>query len=274
MAVTSYKLLKHNQTFSFHNLGLDIIQSEDAVISDVVHIFLNFEKQVFTSEKMSFLNVPQQVQAKKCYERRISRDFITIYHYIVYLLDPNYKGDLIKGNAHLEIEMMNVLEKYARDLGLITSEQDQFEISTSLAEFRDGQGLFSIGLYKDKNPARFWKKFKIHESTKRLAEIGARLLSIGASSAGVERSFSRQKRIHNNDRNRLIHDKVQKLMTVRGYLNDEIKKKDNKIVKPTLTQTSNQSPDEEIDDDLNCVLPYDIDDIIYLDQPGNEIEMS
>ena len=49
-----------------------------------------------------------------------------------------------------------------------------------------------------------------------LSNLACRLLAIPATSASIERSFSKQLRIHSKDHNKLLNTRVAKLLTAQS----------------------------------------------------------
>ena len=130
----------HFNTFKlFLLLGLNVLQNDDAVMSDVVQVFLGL-MPLFTCENMAMFNVIEQNKAKSCYKNRKSASFITDYHYLTHMLDPRYKGEIFKSQEDIIIEVYQTLEKYANENGF--NVDDHSEIATCLGEFRGKNLIF------------------------------------------------------------------------------------------------------------------------------------
>lgn len=120
-------------------------------------------------------------------------------------------------------------------------------------------------------PNKYWKNFLLYSSTSLIATIGCRIMSIPATSADVERSFSVQGNVHTKSRNRLTEKSIDKLMRVKWHLSYEAKQKDLerakfKQVRIDATGTTDADFEEEEVDD--------VDELIYLDPPFTFDELS
>ena len=88
--------------------------------------------------------------------------------------------------------------------------------------------IFQVGLLAHliisllKNPAEWWKSWKDFKDTKDLALFAIRILSIPPTSASIERNFSLQSLIDTKRRGGIRHVRIEKLMTVKSYLDAEI----------------------------------------------------
>lgn len=72
-----------------------------------------------------------------------------------------------------------------------------------------------------KEPHSWWLTFRDNPDINDLAMYASQLFQIPASSAAVERSFSKQARIQTRARNRLSEDKVEKIMKIQFNSNYE-----------------------------------------------------
>lgn len=252
-----------------------MLQNDDAVMSDVVEVFLGL-MPLFTYEKMAMFNVIEQNKAKSCYENRKSANFITGYHYLTHMLDPRYKGEIFKSQENIIIKVYQTLEKYANENGF--NVDDHSEIATCLGEFKEKTSYFSLSILNDKNPRRFWNNYKMIDGTKKLATIASRLFSVPCSSASCERSFSTQKRLYTKDRNRLKEEKIHKLMLIKNYLAEQVRKHEKPKYSSKTRNSQSTCQLEEITDELEDLeleegQAYDIDELIYLDEPFNKVEL-
>jgi hypothetical protein len=96
----------------------------------------------------------------------------------------------------------------------MSSSQEKIEIGRQLTSYRNNDGLFGSSMLLDNVPHMYWNNLMLFKSTSALAQIAVRILSIPASSAAVERSFSIQGNLHTKSRNRLSEENVDKLMKI------------------------------------------------------------
>jgi len=84
------------------------------------------------------------------------------------------------------------------------------------------------------------QEFKCYKSYAELSDLACRILAIPATSSSIERSFSKQLRIHSKDRNKLLNTRVAKLLTVQSHYqsNNDIKTADNES--NSYTNTDNE----------------------------------
>ena len=139
-------------------------------------------------------------------------------------MDPRYRKDkLIDSEEDLTLTVYSTLEIYAKNLNLIRNDVEAQELGDSLRDFRESKSLYGLPLIGGKTPKNYWRHLSSFPKTKLLSEIGFRLLSMPSSSAGVERSFSSQQRLHSNSRNRITDAKIDKLIGIKWFLGQKIK---------------------------------------------------
>ena len=74
------------------------------------------------------------------------------------------------------------------------------------------------------------QEFKCYKSYAELRDLTCRILAFPATSSSIERSFSKQLRVHSKDRNKLLNTRVAKLLNVlwkQYQSNNDIKTEDN-----------------------------------------------
>lgn len=250
-----------------------MVQSEDACISDVVEEFLKL-REYFTEDGAKFkklqnaLDTSELQKAKQIYANRSADRCISLHHYVANLLDPRYRGERFQNDPTRRMNVLTALESYAQKVGVAVTLEDKLSLGAQLTSFRMRLGFFKTNMLNHPKPLVFWQNYLQFPETKLLAQVGCRLLSIPASSAGVERSFSTQGYIHNKARNRLGEVKMEKLMRVKWTLSNQAK-----AFKPTKSTTKKENdthfdlcpPDENND--------ADIDELIELDNAFTEEEL-
>lgn len=223
-------------------------------------------KEVFRSEYLSksIFGFTEEKKAQKIYENRKRDSFVTNYHYLAFYLDPRYREmKIIESDEGLISIVYQTLNSYAVYLGIINSAEDSEELAESLDAFRTSSKVYGIPLLIGRSPSKYWKHLKSFSSSSKLATIAHKLLSIPASSAGVERSFSTQKRTHTSERNRLTSVKVEKIMRIHWSLNQKIK--EEKALKETLEfKVSNSINETE----------FDLNEVIVLEDPYTDEQLN
>jgi hypothetical protein len=140
-------------------------------------------------------------KAVEVFRKRSTDQKITSLHLLANLLDPRYRGHRFLEDERRMLMVLNKLEPYASTALLVRSNQDKEEIGRQLTSYRGKDGLFGNNMIMDNTPHLYWNNLLLYKSTKALAEIGVRVMSIPASSAAVERSFSIQGNLHTKSRN-------------------------------------------------------------------------
>jgi hypothetical protein len=245
------------------------MESESTVLSDVVHTYIEFKK-VFEALNStdSLLTLSEKLKAQSTYKTRCEGKFVSDYHYLAYFLDPRYRhSKLIESKEDLAKRVYELLLVYALGIGCIEGPADMAELADNVNHFRNSKGLYGLTLMCGKNPASFWKNLKEFPSTLKLATIGSKLLTVPASSAGVERSFSTQKRIHSSERNRLSDKNVDKLMRIQWMLNKRLKEeKDLKERHKPIAEEQEIEYDMNIDNIINLDPPYTLEELYDIDE--------
>ena len=204
----------------------------------------------------------EQNKAVDIYKNRCKGKFINNYHYLAYYLDPRYKKDkFIDSDEDLTLTVYSTLENYAKNLNLIHNDVEAQELGDSLRDFRDSKSLYGLPLIGGKTPKNYWRHLWKFPKTKLLSEIGFRLLSMPSSSAGVERSFSSQQRLHSNSRNRITDEKIDKLMRIKWFLDQKIKEEKSSIEESGLDTEFSDDEVLNLDEIFNLEMPFSEEEI-------------
>ncbi|OXA37509.1 hypothetical protein Fcan01_27767 [Folsomia candida] len=262
------KLLSVRPLFLAITDAIAIVESNASCISDVVEEFEKL-RQIFQPAGHNHNMLKEAVNLSeiriciKSFEKRSTDDRITSIHYLANLLDPRYRGRTFKDDEHRLVLTLEELQTYAESLGVIPTESLKEELGNQITNFRMKEGLFNSTMLSHRLPFKYWDNMRQFQSTSLLAGIAVRLLSIPASSAAVERSFSRQGNVHTKTRNILTHENVNRLMCIKWNLNDDLE----------LGRDSSKLESELVEcvDDNEC--DQDIDELIYLDTPFNDDEL-
>lgn len=145
----------------------------------------------------------------KCVQTRLDAIDSKYHHLIAAFLDHRYKRQGLKEEE--EETAMDTIITYAIKCKII-DENKVSSFADEIITWRTGTGNFKVSfLFESKIcPSSWWKQFK----NSSLALVAARVLSVPASSASVERSFSKQGFIHSKSRNRMSHDRTRKQLLI------------------------------------------------------------
>lgn len=253
-------------------IGIQVVQSDSACISDVVEEFLKLG-EYFTEDGSNFkklqnaIDATEMQKAKQIYINRSADRCVSMYHYVANYLDPRYRGARFQNDHARTMNVLKALESYAQKVGVAVTLEDKQRLGTQLTSFRMGLGLFSTSMLHHPVPMQYWRNYLQFPDTNILAQVGCRLLSIPASSAGVERSFSMQGYIHNKSRNRLGEVKMDKLMRIKWSLTNQAKSsKHNENAATKKIDKHFESLPEESDD-------VDIDELVDLGEAYEENDL-
>ena len=125
---------------------------------------------------------------------------LNVYARSAYYLHPFYSNDVLNKNHLMDVN--NFLLKNLNSDGL--EEWDKFKSKEGVF-----QCLYEKGI---QCPILFWKTAEFYAPT--ISKIAINLLKIPASSAEIERTFSKWSLIHTPLRNRLSFDRSKKIMYV------------------------------------------------------------
>jgi len=138
-------------------------------------------------------------------------------HKAANLLDPKYLGKLFDSNDHNEaIEFIYQLSKHMDNI-----EIDARKVISDFAFFKNKSGPFSktneyLWVAAEETEAlHWWTAFCNHTE---LSKIAIKILSLPATSAAVERTFSTYKDVHSSKRNRLLNERAAKLVFIKHNL--------------------------------------------------------
>lgn len=180
---------------------------------------------------------------------------VSPHHYLANMLDPRFRG--AKLDLHTQISSKQLLSSYyeavvlTNPLVVLThASSPPTAVVKAFHDFQTQSGIFAHIQYSSdsiSSPVVFWKTIEQaaafvsdgESGHQQLASIAIRLLSIPASSASTERSFSLMNRILTKYRNKLSHDRLMKLQIV-AAMDKHISTKGGNVCKKKH-QLSNQS---------------------------------
>lgn len=199
------------------------IESDNALLSEVPAAFLIIENKI---QKMNFPD--------DCPEFENSKDTILTYvknrkefciqpmHLAAYMLDPRFHKSVFTEYETLTdndfLKMAQYLTKLAECMHINTC-----DLMGQFAEYQAKGGFWANEFIWQPvttiSPLDWWKGLC---ATKLLSTIAVRLLSVPPSSAASERNWSLFGRTHTKDRNRLLPERLNKLIYIRSNLHLQI----------------------------------------------------
>ncbi|KAE9521289.1 hypothetical protein AGLY_018308 [Aphis glycines] len=157
-------------------------------------------------------------------------------HKAANLLDPKYLGKLFDSNDHNEaIEFIYQLSKH----------MDNTEIDARKTE-----------------ALHWWTAFCNHTE---LSKIAIKILSLPATSAAVELTFSTYKDVHSSKRNRLLNERAAKLVSIKHNL---------QILKGTSKNSTKSTSDCDTDAPLSTLTSINESTINTIISTNDDIEIS
>lgn len=201
--------------------AITFIEADIPRISCVLGIFKSLKEQFdgFVRE----LDVDDDVQNTifKCLANRKSFCIADI-HYAATLLDPSKRSDLTPAEVLDGIETIYTLANTAIDL-------DVDVIMGEVAEYNSKEGFFSkqfLWSCADSTPPLTWWKGLC--STQQLSKVAMKVIGAPATSAAVERSFSKHLFVQSKTKNRLTNARAEKLVFISSNLKLLSNKKEEK----------------------------------------------
>lgn len=185
------------------------IEADGATLADLIHQIKLLEKSFITN--IPILNRDERKQIDKCFEN--TKDAIkTPSAMLAYILNPSYIGCSLTSDEKMAALMF--LSIYGRQLDL---NEEQKRINESYKQYINKEGYFAksvIWSFDISNPISWWRFIKLQSDHSLLADIALHVLHIQPTNAAIERTFSIQKFLHRKERNRLLGERVNKLMFI------------------------------------------------------------
>lgn len=134
----------------------------------------------------------------------------------------------------------------------------EFSARKSFTEYKEKRANFVDFDIKDMDAKTFWQSIRFEYPE--LSKVAIQALSIPASSAEIERVFSKWREVHTPLRNRLGAEKSEKLLSAYYHLSQLRLKKANKNNIPPDNETPEELEecDQSIDEELNVDFVADI----------------
>lgn len=198
--------------------GILKIEKNNSVVSDVIVVFNEISKNISHFVETKLLS---QIEITLLMEKFIQRQelIVTPAHCFANLIDPRYRGKSLDDDQIFSAK--EYFESYLKRIGVYDNEEIRNEIYASYNEFKGSKGYFSLGhlWIGIDSPFEWWQSIgNEYKKHKELTKIAVRFISIPGSNAAVERNFKTQADIHTSDRNRLKHEKVEKLVAIKNNL--------------------------------------------------------
>ena len=192
-------------------------ESDATPISDVYHVFNALSKNVDTLN--STITTEEKAVINLCIKERWNFLFAMSYG-ISYLLDPRYLGDAMD-EATFESVFDYISFKYPYKCSG-ADRSASAELTDFLNKFKDAreEKPHKLNIFTKAKPADRYPQVTLYEYWKsmnddrwaHLKEIALMVFSLCTTSASCERSFSNQGHVHSKLRNRLLDERVQKLL--------------------------------------------------------------
>ncbi|GAB0096399.1 hypothetical protein DMENIID0001_119050 [Sergentomyia squamirostris] len=187
-------------------LEVDPLNGEDTKISYVISSFQRVHETIQAiGTQHPFFNAKKAML--KAYKKRYKHHLRPI-HFAANYLHPKLRGDNLS-TSEREIARKHIMAK-SEHLNLNAT-----EIADDLFDFRLRRGAFKHSQHENKPPLTWWYYYFDNTDICKVATV---ILKSPATSSAVERSFSAQKLIHTQQRNRLDNSKVDKLLYVKHNL--------------------------------------------------------
>jgi len=185
-----------------------LLESDDPKISEVPEAFKNINESLIELLPASPLTNQEKKEIKTAFAKRKGMA-VKFIHFAANLLDPKFKGESLSSCE--QIQGLEFIDK----LSTIMDASLQKSILKELAEYRATEGFFAIP-YVSKSactvdPIVWWKGTCFGSN---LGKLAVKILSMPASTAATERSFSTYGFVHSARRNRLTVDRAGMLTYV------------------------------------------------------------
>lgn len=210
------------------------IESDDVSISYVLAAFNHIKDSIDIQDLGQLTTKAEIINLVKSRKKFI----IKPVHYLANLIDPKHYGIDLSDEEKFEGE--KCLEDLINNMEL--SEDDKEEVFKTFSCFKTKSGFFNlerIWASKIENSIEWWNEFNFYKSYKWFAKIASRILSICATSASVERVFSKHGRIHSKDRNGLLNSRIERILAIQTYYQSFHRK--NKQINNSETESQYES---------------------------------
>ena len=152
-------------------------------MSDVVEEFEKlrgiFEQNGDNSDILK--NATNISEIKKCqtiFKNRTDIQKLTKIHYLANFLDPRYRGQKFVEDEEKLLMTLSELEDYAKNIGVIPTEEAKEELGRQISSYRRKEGIFGNSMLLHRVPHLYWDNLLSFQSASILATVGVRILSI------------------------------------------------------------------------------------------------
>lgn len=228
---------------------ITVLEGDSPMISATVQAFVDLKDHFTATLPKSPLSKKQEKEALAILENR--KDFcLKTVHFAANLLDPRFTG------RNLEEEAVVDACEYICKMASRHHDVSESDILADLANYRAKGALWSKDFVRKSAehvaPVIWWNGIC---SSRPLSRVAVEILSLPATSAACERSFSTYGNIHTAKRNRLGNETAMKLVYIAQNLKfcatgpgqpvEELKE-----VKSECDQPLDDTFDDESDDDM------------------------
>jgi len=188
-------------------IGIYTGERLDANLSDVFYEIENIRLRLKACHNNEN-DIIRKISQDNATEKRLD-DILSNEHYLAAILD--HRKEPLPFNKEIHKKASSVIDRLC-EAG-VCNESKHTIIDVLECFWKRKFPYRNIEEYAEKTPKEFWNLPFIKHSP--IAPVALRIFSISPSTASVERSFSIQNYVHSKVRNRLSHDKVNKIMTVK-----------------------------------------------------------
>ncbi|KAL4103209.1 hypothetical protein QTP88_018586 [Uroleucon formosanum] len=205
------------------------IESDLPQLSIVPEIFVEIKKQYDTCIKnVSCFETEKNIIKNKIQSRK---EFsVQQIHLAANVLHPKYRGNNLTGDENVDAAtFIHRLSKMCLDI-------DEQKVMYDFAQYKVKEGIFSNtyvweACANNLEPAVWWNAYC---SSTELSKLASKILSLPATSAACERTFSTYNDVHSSKRNRLTNSRAGKLVYIKHNL--KLKEETEKQINTPLAQ--------------------------------------
>ncbi|XP_050064712.1 uncharacterized protein LOC126553609 [Aphis gossypii] len=189
------------------------IESDDPQMSVIPEIFIEIMKQYENCiENVPCLEFEKETIKNKIQLRKVFS--VQPIHLAANVLDPKYFGKQLTPEENIDAAT------FIHKLSKVCVGIDECKVMNDFAQFKVKEGIFSNSYIWDAcvesiKPMVWWNAFC---SPTELSKLASKILSLPATSAACERTFSTYKDIHSSKRNRLTNSRAGKIVYVKHNL--------------------------------------------------------
>ncbi|KAL5237672.1 hypothetical protein ACI65C_005082 [Semiaphis heraclei] len=238
------------------------IESDLPQLSIVPEIFVEIKNQYdICIKNVSCFETGQNIIKNKIQSRKeLSVQKINL---ATNVLDPKYRGNNLTADENVEAATL------IHRLSKICLDTDEQKVMYDFAHYKVKEGIFSNtyvweACVNSLEPAVWWNAYC---SSTELSKLASKILSLPATSAACEKTFSTYKDVHSSKRNRLTNSRAGKLVYVKHNL--KLKEETKIEVIPPKDNYEKLLEEFEEDSDKEFQIIEEIDEGNYEDKESD-----